>query len=60
MGCVVPDAKYPGMYRSLLSGGRLSDMANLSWAKDPVLAAAERELEWEARQQPAIDPRNAQ
>ena len=50
-GRVVPDAKYPNMWRSLLSGGRLSDMANLSWAKDSVLAAGERELEWRA-----IDP----
>jgi hypothetical protein len=57
MGRVVPDARYAGMYRSLLSRGRLSDMANLAWAKDAVLAAAERELEWGARHQPATDPR---
>jgi hypothetical protein len=48
-GRVVPDAKWPGMWRSTLSGSRLSDMANLSWAKNAVLVAAERELEYEAR-----------
>ena len=45
MGRVKPDSKYPGMWRSTLSGGRLSDMANLAWAKNAVLVAAERELE---------------
>ena len=49
MGRVVPDSKNPGMYRIALSGGRLSDMANLSWAKNAVLEAAIRELEYEAR-----------
>jgi len=55
-GRVVADSKYPGMWRSTLSGGRLSDMANLAWAKNAVLAAAERELEWEARQRAATAP----
>jgi hypothetical protein len=50
MGRVVPDEKYPGMYRVALSAGRLSDMANLSWAKDAAMAAALRELVWEASQ----------
>src|SRR5262249_49690851 len=53
MGRVVPDQKYPGMYRSTLSAGRLSDMSNLAHAKDAVMAAAERELEWEARRRSA-------
>ena len=57
MGRVIPDSKYPGMYRIKLSHGRLSDMANLSWAKNAALVAAERELEWEARDIAAIDPR---
>ena len=48
-GRVVPDSKYPNMWRSVLSGGRLSDMANLAWAKNAVLVAAEREVEYEAR-----------
>ena len=55
-GRVVPDSKYAGVWRSVLSGGRLSDMANLAWAKNAVLAAAERELEWEARKRAAIAP----
>ena len=54
--CVVADSKYPGMWRPTLSGGRLGDMANLAWAKNAVLAAAERELEWETRQRAAIAP----
>ena len=55
-GRVVPDSKYAGMWRSVLSGGRLSDRANLAWAKNAVLMAAERELEWEDRQRAAIAP----
>ena len=55
-GRVVADTCYPGMWRSTLSGGRLRDMANLAWAKNAVLAAAERELEWEACQRAAIAP----
>ena len=57
-GRAVPDSKYPGMWRSTLSGGRLSDMASLAWAKNAVLAAAERELEFEARPRAAIAPPN--
>jgi hypothetical protein len=34
---VVPDAKYPGMWRIRYLDGRLSDMANLSPAKDAGL-----------------------
>lgn len=55
-GRVVPDQKYPGMWRPLRLDGQLGDMANLSWAKNSVLVAAERELEWEGRQRSAIDP----
>jgi hypothetical protein len=50
---LVPDGRYPGMWRSVLPSGRLSDMANISWAKNAVLLSAERELAWEA----ATDPR---
>jgi hypothetical protein len=46
-GRVVPDTQHPKMWRSELSCGRLSDMANLSWAKNAVLEAAIREIEWE-------------
>jgi hypothetical protein len=55
-GEVVPDSKHPGMWRCVLSGGRLSDMANLSWARNAVLDAAVRELLFEARQVAATDP----
>jgi hypothetical protein len=34
IGHVVPDSRYPKMYRSVRTDGRLSDMANLSRAKD--------------------------
>src|SRR5262249_39470964 len=55
-GRVVPDSKWPGIWRSKLSGGRLSDMANIDWAKNAVLVDAERELEFEDRQRSAISP----
>jgi hypothetical protein len=45
------------MFRSVLSDGRLSDMANLTWTKNALLAAAQRELDWERR---ATDPRKTQ
>jgi hypothetical protein len=50
---VAPDHQYPGMWRSPKSGGRSSDIANLSWAKDAVMAEATQELAWDARQQAA-------
>jgi hypothetical protein len=56
MGRVVPDGQYPGMWRSAKSRG-LSDMANLSWARDAVVGAALRELEWRVAQDAATDPR---
>jgi len=34
---IVPDAKWPGMYRLVLPDGSLSDMVNLTRAKDAVL-----------------------
>ena len=49
MGRVAPDSEHRGMYRVVLSRDRLSDMANLSWAKDAALAAAVHELDWESR-----------
>jgi hypothetical protein len=38
-GRAIPDDQQPGLYRSVKSGGRLSDIASLSWSKDAVLAA---------------------
>ena len=52
MGRVVPDPAKPSMYRSLKSGD-FSDISNLSWAKDSVLAQAIREVAYEL----ANDPR---
>jgi hypothetical protein len=54
-GRVVP-AKTSGMWLSTRSDGQLSDISNLSWAKNAVLAAAELELHFEDRQRRAIDP----
>src|SRR5262249_47318855 len=59
-GRVVPDSKYRGMWRSVKSDGRLSDLGNLSWAKNAVLVAAERELEWEDPNHRAITPSKSQ
>ena len=39
---VVPDSVYPGMYRIRWPSGELSDMVNLSRAKDAALAICER------------------
>ena len=50
---VVPDDRHPGMWRSMMPGGGLSDMANLSWARNAILVAAEREIEWETRERAA-------
>ena len=47
MGRVISDQDYPGMYRSILPDGSLSDMANLSWSKDAVLAQAVREVAYD-------------
>jgi hypothetical protein len=60
MGRVVADHQHTGMWRSAKSGGRLSDMANLSWAKNAVLETATRELEYEARHRPVITPPKVQ
>jgi len=57
MGRVVP--AHSGMWQSTRSDGQPSDIANLSWAKNAVLVAAERELEFEHRSWPANDPQNA-
>ena len=52
LGRVVPDSRYPKMYRLVRADGRLSDMANLSWAKDAVLGSAIRDLAWDAANRP--------
>jgi len=40
--CIVPDARHPGMWRVLSPNGELSDIVNLTRAKDAALAIAER------------------
>jgi hypothetical protein len=57
-GRVVPDGKHAGMWCSIRTDGRYSDMANLSHAKNAVLVVAERELAFEDRRRRATDPSN--
>jgi hypothetical protein len=38
---IVPDAKWPGMYRLVRPDGSLSDMVNLTRAKDALRGATE-------------------
>jgi hypothetical protein len=52
MGRVVPDSANPGIYRALKSGD-FSDISNLSWAKDAVLAQAIREVAYELANDPS-------
>src|SRR5215813_14274930 len=49
-GRLVPDKEHPGMWRCVMPNGRVSDLANLSWARRAVMESAARELEWERRQ----------
>ena len=53
MGRVVPDTDHPGMWRSTKLDGTLSDLANLSWSKDAVLAQAAREIAHERANTPS-------
>jgi len=46
MGRVFRDDKYPGMWRSRRADGKLSDMANLSWAKNAVLDTVSRDISY--------------
>jgi hypothetical protein len=56
MGGVVPDKDHSGMWRSVKVDGILSDMANLSWSKDNVMAQAVREVTWNAANDPQKCP----
>jgi hypothetical protein len=47
IGRVISDKEWPGMWRSIMPDGTLSDTANLSWSKDAVLAQAVREVAYE-------------
>jgi hypothetical protein len=41
---LVPDGKWPSMWRVRMPDGRLSDMANKAWAKEAAYALALRTL----------------
>src|SRR5262249_28549026 len=56
-GRLVPDKEHPGMWRCVMPNGRVSDLANLSWARRAVMESAARVLEWERRQLGATAPR---
>ncbi len=58
MGRVVPDKDHQGMWRSVKVDGILSDMANLSWSKDAVLAQAAREVAYERANTPSKPQQN--
>jgi hypothetical protein len=49
---VEPDSKYTGMYRIRFPDGSLSDMVNLTRAKDAALAFALQALNCEAQETP--------
>jgi non-ribosomal peptide synthetase component E (peptide arylation enzyme) len=46
VGRVIPDRHHRGMWRSRMLDGSLSDMANVTRAKEAVWIVAERELEY--------------
>ena len=56
MGRVVPDKDHSGMWRSVKVDCILSDMANLSWSKDNVMAQTIREVAWNAANDPQKCP----
>jgi hypothetical protein len=55
MGRVVPDKDHSGMWHSVKSN-ELSDMANLCWSKDNVMAQAIREVAWNTANDPSRCP----
>src|SRR5262245_10098515 len=52
LATVVPDEKYQGMFRVRTKDGQLSDMVNLSRAKDAARSLAMAAFNLEARQTP--------
>ena len=57
MGRAIPDPEWPGTWQSIKGSG-LSDMANLSWSKDVVLAQAAREVAYERANTPSKPQQN--
>ena len=51
VGRVVPDSKYPDMWRVHWPGDGYSDLVNLSWAKDALARFAETESRQHRRRQ---------
>ena len=49
LGRVVPDKVYPGMWRSTMPDGGLSDMANLTRARHALMHSARREIAYEQK-----------
>jgi hypothetical protein len=49
LAAVEPDAKWPAMYRARLPNGHLTDMVNLTRAKDAAIALACTELNKSSR-----------
>jgi hypothetical protein len=54
---VLPDATHPGMWRVLWPDGRLSDMTNLSRAKDAAAAFLETEERRQRGRQSQLEAR---
>jgi hypothetical protein len=50
---VVPDATHPGMWRVRWPGGRLSDITNLTRAKDAITCFIETEERRQRGRQPS-------
>ena len=46
VGSIVPDDRYPGMWRVLRSDGSLSDMASYARARDAAKTIAAREVDY--------------
>jgi hypothetical protein len=44
MAMIVPDADWPGMYRIIMPSGHITDVVNLSRAKDAAVTLALAEL----------------
>jgi hypothetical protein len=58
--CVEPDTVHPGLFRVRFSGGNVSDIVNLTRAKDAALAIVLRSLNSEAQDSPLGGPQARQ
>jgi hypothetical protein len=46
LAIVVPDKRYPRLWRALLPGGAVSDLTNLNRAADAAFALMQRRRDW--------------